>query len=85
MTIDERTGTPGVLVEPLGARASEGDDRRPDPTIENEAAPTLPKAPESLEATGLSPSFLMELLVYPVVFYLWKARVSPDSRRELRD
>jgi Cu(I)/Ag(I) efflux system membrane protein CusA/SilA len=34
---------------------------------------------------GLFTSFLMELLVYPVVFYLWKARVSPDSRRELRD
>lgn len=63
MTTDERAGASGVLVEPLGARASEGDDHPPDPSGGNEATPTLPRAPESVESTGLSPSFLIELLL----------------------
>jgi copper/silver efflux system protein len=29
---------------------------------------------------GIAVSFLMELLVYPVVFYLWKRRSLPDAR-----
>ena len=63
MTTDERAGTTGMLVEPPGGTERNGDDRPSGSSQDNEAAPTLPKAPESIEATGLSPSFLLELLL----------------------
>lgn len=62
MTIDQR-GTAGTLVEPQGTRERLGDDRPPDHFVDKKAAPTLPAAPGSVEATGLSPSFLLELLL----------------------
>lgn len=63
MTTEERQEAPGVLVESLAGREYKGDDRPPGPSGDNEAAPALPKAPESVEATGLSPSFQLELLL----------------------
>jgi predicted ATPase with chaperone activity len=59
MTTDQRTGAPGMLVQPAGNGESPGDDR----SGHDNTALSLPRAPESIEATGLSPSFLLELLL----------------------
>lgn len=64
-----------MLVEPVGVRESKCDDHPPDPSGGNEAAPTLPRAPESIEATGLSPSFLLELLL-KIIHYAEMATVT---------
>lgn len=64
-----------MLLEPAGVREIKCEDHPPDPSGGNEAAPTLPRAPESIEATGLSPSFLLELLV-KIIHYAEMATVT---------
>jgi predicted ATPase with chaperone activity len=63
MTTEGRTETSGILVEPPRGTERNGDDRPSGSSEDDATAPTLPRAPKSVEATGLSPSFLLELLL----------------------
>jgi predicted ATPase with chaperone activity len=68
-----------MLVEPPGGTERNGDDRPSGSSEDDAASPTLPRAPESIEATGLSPSFLLELLL-KIIHYAEMATVAHLAR-----
>jgi hypothetical protein len=63
MTVGGWREQPGALIGLAPGTEVRVDDGPPDHSADQDGNPILPKAPETIEATGLSPSFLLELLI----------------------